>query len=64
MLMGIEQKITKIGDDYFREFSTVTSVQFPSTLETIGNSAFRSCVMLTNVIIPSTVKTIESYAFF
>ena len=55
--------VTEIGNDAFREMSTLTSISLPDGLLTIGNNAFFSCNGLTSVKIPASVTSIGSQAF-
>ena len=56
-------KITKIGDDAFRECSSLTKMIIPSSVESIGNCAFYKCKELTQVIINGPLKLIENSLF-
>lgn len=48
-----------------RNFYSLTSVNFPSTLKTISSGAFAHCHSLAGAItIPATVEEINSYAFY
>ena len=65
----IEEGITQIGQDAFRECPNMTSVELPLSLTdggfgpAIGQSAFQDCASLNNVYIPSNVGTIDISAF-
>lgn len=54
---------TQIPNYAFQDCIDLTSVEFPSTLQTIGNYAFQRCSKLTSVDIPSSVTSIGSSAF-
>ena len=56
--------VTQIPNYAFQNCIDLTSVEFPSILQTIGNSAFESCNSLTSITIPDIVTTIGNYAFY
>lgn len=58
---GIQLKA--IGQDAF-EYSTVTSVVFPDSIEVIGEFSFDKCYNLENIVLPANLKRIERYAFY
>ena len=60
---GVEYIVTAIGDQSFRNNSTVVSVTIPNTVTTIKSNAFRHCVNLEYVVIPSSVTTIGEGPF-
>ncbi|HAJ97647.1 MAG TPA: hypothetical protein DCO72_07925, partial [Ruminococcus sp.] len=47
----------------FLNCTTLSSVAFPSSLQSISESAFSGCIGLTSVTIPSNVKTISDAGF-
>ncbi len=51
---------TKEGSEY----SPITSVTIPATIETIGEKAFKNCSGLTSIKIPASVKSIGKDAFY
>ncbi|MCD8069187.1 MAG: leucine-rich repeat protein [Lachnospiraceae bacterium] len=51
--INISEGVTSIGSDVFREFTALTSVTTPSTIETIGFAAFADCTSLKEVTIKS-----------
>ena len=57
------RKITSIGEDAFRNFSSLKTVHIASSVTRIGSGAFEGCSSLTSVDIPSSVTSIESSAF-
>lgn len=64
----VGEGITKIGITSFYEFTALTNVTLPSTLEVIdGNSAgfgaFRKCTALEQITLPSKLTTIGAMAF-
>ena len=58
-----DSNITKIGDNSFRECSSLVSITIPEGINEIGDRAFSSCSSLTNVTIPASVNIIGDYAF-
>ena len=63
LVIPITLRITKIGNNVFRECTTLTSVVIPEGVTTIGEYAFVDCTALENVTLPSTLTTIDAYAF-
>ena len=59
----IEDGVTSIGNQAFRDFSGLTSVTIPNSVTSIGNSAFSWCSGLTSITIPDGVTSIGSFAF-
>ncbi len=55
--------VTSIADEGFREFSSISSVIIPETVEIIGYSSFNGCSGLTNIKIGTGVKEIGELAF-
>lgn len=47
----------------FNGYSSLTSVNLPSSLTKIGVGTFNNCTSLTNVTLPSSLTTIGDYAF-
>ena len=52
-----------IGKYAFRDCSSLTSVNIPSSVTSIGMNAFYKCSSLTSINIPSSVTEIGEYAF-
>ena len=60
---GEEYKVTRIDNEAFKNCSSLTSVNIPSSVTSIGDYAFAGCSSLTSVEIPSSVTDIGNYAF-
>lgn len=58
----IPEGVTNIGSDVFYGCEGITTVSFPSTLETIGDNAFAQSG-LTSVVVPQGLTTINDGAF-
>ena len=52
-----------IPENLFNGCQKLTSVIFPTFVQTIGSGAFSGCRAMTTIDIPSTVQTISSWAF-
>jgi len=59
----IEDGITYIGTNNFKDCENLKSVTIPDSVTTIGSYAFAGCKSLTSVTLPSGLKEIYSYAF-
>ena len=59
---GVKYPVTSIGHEAF-EYSTMRSVQIPSTVRTIVIRAFTACDSLTSLVIPNSVTSIGMQAF-
>ncbi|MCH5335707.1 MAG: leucine-rich repeat domain-containing protein [Alistipes sp.] len=60
----IPDRVTEIGDDAFRDCSSLTSVTIPDSVTEIEGSAFRDCSSLTSVYCKAaTPPTLESDVF-
>jgi hypothetical protein len=55
--------VTIIGDDAFKDCSSLTGVTIPDGVTSIGNNAFQDCSALTSVTIPPSVTSIGNQAF-
>lgn len=63
LILVVEEGITGIGDNAFRDAGNLISVTLPKTATRIGNNAFTSCWSLPMVTIPAGVTRIGNYAF-
>ncbi len=59
----IEDGVTSIGDNAFKDCSNLTKVTVPSSVTSVGSSAFYDCTALTEISIANGVKSIGGYAF-
>ena len=59
----VENGITKLENGAFANFTSLTSVSLPGSLETIGRQCFLGCKGLKTIEIPNGVKTIVRSAF-
>ncbi len=60
---GISYSVTSIGDDAFKDCSSLKSVTIPNSVTSIGYRAFAYCENLASVIIPNSVTSIGNRAF-
>ena len=58
------KKVTRIGENAFRDRTELTSVTIPDSVTCIGNSAFSYCTSLETVTIPNSVTQIYPRAFY
>lgn len=61
----LKNGVKSIGEDAFRDCSSLESVIFENTvLEKISDGAFSGCSALSSIALPDSVTEIEKYAFF
>ncbi len=59
----IEDGVTSIGSDAFRNFTSLTSITIPDSVTSIGDFAFWYCTSLTSVTNSKSITSIGNYAF-
>ncbi len=59
----IENGITTIGDNTFRNKKSINSVTLPDTLVSIGQEAFGGCLNLETINLPDSITAIKQNAF-
>ncbi len=60
----IENGVTSIGNNSFRDFAALEEVQIPASVTDIGAAAFYGCSLLEEVQIPASVTSIDNGAFY
>ena len=56
-------EVSKLGDNLFKNRTTIKSVIIPNTVQNIGNSVFSGCSNITKIVVPSSVTNIGTNAF-
>ena len=59
----IPDSVTAIGDEAFRNNTSMVSVSIPDSVKSIGDSAFYGCTSLLGVVIPDSVEKVGRCAF-
>ena len=59
----IEDGISSIGSEAFKNGNNMASVTVPNSVTTIGESAFDGCASLTSIVIPQSVTSIGNSSF-
>ena len=62
-IIKFDGTVTSIGDEAFRQLSSLTSITIPDGVTSIGDEAFAICRSLTRVTIPESVTSIGYNAF-
>ena len=60
----IENEVTNIGDNAFKDCSDLISITIPNSVTSIGSYAFEECYSLTSVTIPNSVTSISENTFY
>jgi len=60
----IGMPVVSIGNNAFREITTITSANIPEGIINIGASAFKDCTGLTSVSLPDSLEEIGASAFY
>ena len=55
---GKEYSVTSIGDEAFRDCTSLTAITLPESVTSIGRDAFHGCWGLTTITIPESVTSI------
>jgi hypothetical protein len=55
--------VTGIGDEAFKNITSITSLTLPIGVTAIGQKAFEGCTQLISISIPNSVATIGQFAF-
>ena len=63
LLLGNLTGVTSVGDNAFRDCSSLSKCVLPSGLVTIGTNAFELCTSLTELTLPATLTSIGDRAF-
>ena len=55
----VEEGVTSIGCESFKDLSSLTSISFPTSLQFIQGCAFKDCVSITTINIPNGVSIVD-----
>ncbi len=56
--------VTSIGDEAFKDETSITSLKLPDAVTSIGDRAFYNCYGITSLSLPSNLVSIGEYAFY
>lgn len=59
----IPDGVTQIGENAFKDCTSLSSVLIPESVTEIGRFAFHNCAALSSLSIPTSVTKIGNYAF-
>ncbi len=59
----VEEDVTIIGDNAFKDFTALIKVEVTSQAEKIGKYAFSNCTSLEEITLPDSVSVIDEFAF-
>ena len=60
----IEEGVTEIGSEFFKDYSKLEIVTIPNSVTSIGESAFYNCESLASITIPDSVISIGNLTFY
>lgn len=60
---GKTYRVTRVGDETFKNCSALASITLPETIESIGNNVFEGCTALTSMDIPGCVTSMGKKIF-
>ena len=61
--MGIQYRVTEIGEGAFKDCNRITSIYIEDNVVTIGKDAFTGCSAMTSVTLPNTLYIIGNNSF-
>ena len=62
--MEIEEGVTELAPDLFRDCFSLCEVNFPHTLSKIEAGAFRGCAAIAELTLPGEIRSVGKRAFF
>ena len=63
IVYGTRYSVTSLGDNCFRDCSSLTSITIPNSVTSLGEACFYDCSSLTSITIPNSVKSLSNYCF-
>ncbi|MCI5667890.1 MAG: leucine-rich repeat protein [Oscillospiraceae bacterium] len=61
---AVTYTVTGIGENTFKNKTTITNIVIPDTVTSIGANAFNGCTKITSITIPDSVQTLGSSVFY